>query len=104
MPIRTVVYHHYGPAWASAILWEDGYWWSSEQDNGIDGVIGGFNTRALEVVRSASKLGLVSDEDLDKFMDWFAATDSAVRDESQVARLRQDAEALGYKIERKKLT
>lgn len=44
------------------------------------------------------------DEDLIKFTDWFYDTDSAIRTQSEIERLYRDATALGFKVERKKLT
>lgn len=73
--------------------------WTASWCCGIHGEIGGkYNIEARNAIWMMLEAGLVTAKQTTAFVNWFDGSDLEMRRESHVAKLREEAKALGYTI------
>ena len=75
--------------------------WTLSRGMSIDGIIGGFNRSALQVVSGLRQLRLLTHADENAFDAWFSAQDKQQSRENDLERAGELAEKHGFMLRKK---
>ena len=75
--------------------------WSLSREMSIDGIVGGFNRSAPQIVSGLRQLRLLTHADEKAFDDWFSVQDKEQFRENDLERARELAEKHGFTLRKK---